>query len=92
MTVAVGVSCLSVKRIRLPNSSASSAWRAFGLARHVRRRSAGVSPTSVVEMTRDTHLGLRMVAISASTGGRDLRVWPPGQSGGELGELPAGLG
>src|SRR5918994_5513281 len=68
--------CLSVNRIRLPNSSWSRAWRAVGLVRQVRRSSAGSWPVSVVEITRNSQRGRRIWAISASTLSRLLRVLP----------------
>src|SRR5262249_22499058 len=43
---------LSVTRIRLPKVSSSKAARAAGLVREVSRRSVGVSPVRVVEITR----------------------------------------
>ncbi len=60
--------------------------------RQVRRSSAGSSPTRVVEITRETHRGFRIAAISASTFSLGLAGLAPPEAGCQLGQLAAGLG
>jgi len=67
---------VSLKRIRLPNSSSSKASQAFALVRKMSRSQAGGSPASDVEITRKSRRGFKMAAISASAFSLDLRVFP----------------
>jgi hypothetical protein len=78
--------------MRLPNGSSASAALAAGLVRQLRRGSDGAVPLSVVEMTRLSHRGRTIPAISASTFSRYFASPSPGQTSRQLAQLSAGLG
>ena len=67
---------VSLKRIRLLNSSFSKASQAFAVVRKMSRSPGSRSPASDGEITRESQQGFKMAAISATAFSLDLRVFP----------------